>query len=173
MVGYAPELFRIKNLDSLGLGAIFDDFVRAVRVVGPKLNALVAEERGKAKEEIKRLHDGCIKSNEYLGASVEAKEALETAFSKIESEINSGVVVSSIRDGVRRFANEIYPKLFADLSAGNNGGGVKAGNYVQLFALKVDKPKPTLETDEDIDRYLDALGTTLRAELLKGNRVLV
>jgi hypothetical protein len=59
------------------------------------------------------------------------------------------------------------------LSAGNNGGGVKAGNYVQLFALKVDKPKPTLETDEDIDKYLDALGTTLRAELAKGNRVLV
>ena len=138
-----------------------------------KLNVLVAEERGKAKDEIKRLHDGCIKSNEYLGASVEAKEALETAFSKIESEINSGVVVSSIRDGVRRFASEIYPKLFAGLSAGNNGVEVKAGNYVQLFALKVDKPKPTLETDEDIDKYLDALGTTLRAELAKGNRVLV
>ena len=84
-------------------------------------------------------------------------------------QIEEMSIVSVIRDRVQSFTSTAYPQILAKLS----GEGQKPGAYVQVQTLRANVAKHTLETPADVDGYLTALGSAIRAELEKGNRVLV
>lgn len=80
--------------------------------------------------------------------------------------------MSVIRDRVQSFASTAYPQVLMTL-AGKAGESTASLKYVQVQTLRANVAKHTLETEADVDGYLIALGSAIRAEIEKGNRVLV
>lgn len=137
--------------------------------LGGKLETLVGDERTKARETLDRLQEQCKGSPEYGAADEGARQKADAAFAEIAWQIEETSIVSVIRDRVQSFTSTAYPQILAKLS----GKGQKPGAYVQVQTLRANVAKHTLETPADVDGYLNALGSAIRAEIEKGNRVLV
>ena len=140
--------------------------------LGGKLEILIGDERTKARETLDRLQEQCKGSPEYAAADEGARQKADAAFAELARQIEETPIVSVIRDRVQSFASTAYPQVLMTL-AGKTGESTASLKYVQVQTLRANVAKHTLETPADVDGYLTALGSAIRAELEKGNRVLV
>jgi hypothetical protein len=160
----------------------------SVDALRAKIRSVVDEVREESVGKIQVLKSR-VEGDEKLSKLPEAAQAnLLNAFDAAMSEVRAGKVVPIIRDIVRRFEDEEYPRLIGQLAAagsetepvpaaGDGAGtpapGVSEPRIVPVRHVRVPHAQALLDTEGDVDAYVDALRDALKAEIRSGKKVSV
>ena len=135
-----------------------------------KLKRLIDDERAKALGRIDELDGQCKELDVYKTASEESRKKADGVFEEAKKRILAANVVSVMRDEAHNCGTSSYSEVLAMLSAVE---GAPKKKYVQAYAITVKRPKGTLESENDIEEYLSSVREAFKAELAKGNHILV
>ena len=159
-----------------------------------ELSELIATERQTAVDKIENLKQTFTGYAAYSGLDLEKRNALTARFDATKDSIGEQNQIAVIRDSVRRFEDEEYPRLVQQLvptepkpepkqdgSAGgddkpSDGNGVAEPRGPQMVSarnIKVTLDKPWLETEQDLDDYLEQYREALLSAIKEGKRVQV
>lgn len=139
-----------------------------------KLQSLVEEARQEAKKTLAGLQRDIESHPLFAEATGECRERVARSFAEIAAQIDTQLLVAMIRDAVQRFQTVTYPDLLSSLDSEPTPGRTKpGGSYVQIQMIRPETSVRTLEKESDVEQYVDALRAVLKAELQKGNKVLV
>jgi hypothetical protein len=117
---------------------------------------------------------------EFARLSEVQQQELTRPFEEYSESLSQEKLIAVIRDRNGRFETETYSELFSRLTAPTdsyavNAGTYKAGEpkneYISSRSLLVNFPKPWLENEEDVEKYLGAMKEALLAEIQQGKRV--
>ena len=150
--------------------------------------AQVKAEAGKTADAIAALRDRLVAMDEFKNLRGEQQAESKQAFETKQNEIESQRLIAVIRDTLRRFEDEEYPRLLAKVEswsrpeknesdyktpAGEGKGKVSdpPSQFVPARSIRVSFDKPWLAEESDVDRYLKALKKALMEQIANGKRV--
>ena len=150
--------------------------------------AQVKAEAGKAAGAIATLRDRLVAMDEFIILTGEQQAELERIFETKQNEIEYQRLIAVIRDTLRRFEDEEYPRLLSRLESwgkpgesdsdyktpeGQGKGEVADPTFQFIPARSIDVcfDKPWLADESDVERYLELLREALLVEIRTGKRI--
>ena len=139
----------------------------------------------KAVEAIAAIKERLCGMPEFSALSGEQQEKIRQPFKDIMTSIEHHKLIAVIRDSLRRFEENDYPQLLAQLSGQwsvassrqkekkTSGVAEKTVHYplVTIHSLKVPFSAAWLADESDVESYLDSMRKLLLAEIHKGKRI--
>lgn len=160
-----------------------------VKSLADALKAIVGERRTVAETHALGALDG-LKSNieampDYSSAQEQTRSAIASAFDSARSTFRNSDTIAQIRDVSRRFQDETYPRLVEQLyaakakpSSGVSGGPASGYSPAQPTIVRSSDLKPkfartVIESEADVDAYVDALRASYVEALRAGRKILL
>ena len=169
--GNEPETLKtLISAESIHTGGKLMQMKALYESLSAKLKRLIDDERAKALGRIDELDGQCKELDVYKTASEESRKKADGVFEEAKKRILAANVVSVMRDEAHNCGTSSYSEVLAMLSAVE---GAPKKKYVQAYAITVKRPKGTLESENDIEEYLSSVREAFKAELAKGNHILV
>ena len=145
-----------------------------------QLEASLGTTRQDVLEPIEGRKTEVIGSSDFSKASEEARTIVVRTIDDIVLRVGSERQIGLIRNLGYSFEQITYPALLDQLAAsaqpstGDEGGEPKPiRQTVSVKTIDVPSDQQVLETDDDIEQYLDSIRTALRATLESGKRIAV
>jgi len=156
-----------------------------VETLQKKVNARLEAEIAKAGETIAALKERLCGMAEFGTLNSEQQEQITRPFNEFTAAIESRKLIAVIRDTLRRFEEDDYPQLLAQLSGQwpvvsdqqekqtKSDDVAKTIRYplVTIHSLKVPFSAAWLTDENDVDRYLESMREALLEEIRKGKRI--
>ena len=156
-----------------------------VETLQEQITALIESEIAKAKETVAALKGRLSGMAEFGALNSERQEQITRPFNEFISVIEPKKLIAVIRDALRRFEEENYPQLLAQLSgqwtvdSGQREQDKPSGDktkttrqpLVAIQSLKVPFRAAWLADETDVDRYLESMREALLEEIRKGKRI--
>ncbi|QFY90721.2 BREX system P-loop protein BrxC [Magnetovirga frankeli] len=171
-----PECFKGNRMQQVKL---------LVETLQEKVTAQIEAEITKAKETVAALK-GRIESMAEFGAlNGNQQEQITCPFNEFNAGLERQKLIAVIRDTLRRFEEQDYPRLLAKLSEpqmDTDEHGLKeheknicvnpCESVVQnIRSVKVSFDKAWLADETDVERYLESMREALLDEIRKGKRI--
>jgi len=142
----------------------------------------------KAANAIVDFRDRLVAMNEFKNLREEQQAELGHAFETKQNEIESQRLIAVIRDILRRFEDEEYPRLLSRMAPRgkpeNNGSDYKTpsgedegkvangrSQFIPARSIRVSFDKPWLADESDIDNYIESLREAFLKEIRDGRRI--
>lgn len=140
-----------------------------------QIDEVVASNRSEIVEAIEGRKAEIEASAFYTKATPDAQGSVLRRVDQTISGVRSQNQVALIREIGSSFEASVYPSLLDLLAASTQGGGgddvPPPKQTVSVKTISATGVSGVLETEEDVDRYLDALRTTLVQTLNDGKRI--
>ena len=164
-----PECFKGNRMQQLKA---------QVETLQEKIATQVEAEIIKARKTIDTLKDRLGNMTEFSALNGEQQEQITRHFNELAANIDRQKLIAVIRDTLRRFEENDYPQLLAQLSGQqkeqkHSGIAEKTihNPLITLHSLKVPFSAAWLANETDVDRYLESMRKTLLDEIHKGKRI--
>lgn len=162
-----PGAFRGNKMAQLKQAA---DQLRA------QIDAIVASNRAEVIKAIEGRKADIEASAFYASAARDAQESVLRRLDQMMSRVRAQDQVALIRENGSSFEESVYPGLLDELASspreGDRGGPTPpAKQTVSVKTIAATGVSGVLETEEDIDRYLDALRSALVQTVNDGKRI--
>lgn len=145
-----------------------------------KLNSKIAEERSTALEKIESFENKLNQYDGYIALNDTRKAEVQEKFQFSKDQINQQSLIAMIRDIVPGFERDQYSKLFKQIESWNTtpGEGPKvtesnARDIVGAKDLTISFNSPLLESEEDVEAYIDSYKKALVDSIKQGKKVRV
>ena len=146
-----------------------------------QVQARVQQERASAGEALEARWQQLAALPEFGALSADLQAVLRQPFDELAQTMEAHTLIAVIRDELRRFEQERYPRLLSDMTdwlepapapepAGDLGIAERI-EYVSRHALEVPFSKAWLADERDVDAYLAALKKALMIPIEEGKRV--
>ncbi|MBE2233048.1 MAG: BREX system P-loop protein BrxC [Anaerolinea sp.] len=143
--------------------------------------ARVQQERASAGAAVEARWQQLAALPEFGALSADLQAVLRQPFDQLARTLAAHTLIAVIRDELRRFEQERYPRLLSDLTdwlepaptlqpAGDLAIAERI-EYVSRHALEIPFQKAWLADEKDVDAYLAALKKALMAPIREGKRV--
>jgi hypothetical protein len=143
-----------------------------------QIDQVVATNRAEVVEAIEGRKAEIEQSAFYAMATPEAQESVLRRVDQTISRVRAQNQVALIRETGSGFDESVYPSLLDQLAAAQHGGGDGDGGTppppkqtVSVKTIAATGVSGVLETEADVDRYLDALRSALVKTLNDGKRI--
>lgn len=140
-----------------------------------QIQQLVASNRSEVTDTIEGRKAEIEKGTYFAEATAEARESVLRRVAQTIAQVNAQDQVALIRETSSGFESSVYPALLDLLAASPQGGGgegVPAPRVtVSVKTISAAGVSGVLETEEDVDRYVDALRLALVKTLNDGKRI--
>jgi len=194
-----PNLACVDGDDGAAVCRILDDPAcykgNGMQEVKSRLERLktAIEERVKAEARIAtaaiaNLRERIAGTDDYQKLPEDRRAEIGRAFESKQSEIQGQRLIAVIRDSLRRFEDEEYPRLLASIESVPEtekklvfyGAPVSkdkpqvaepAPRIIAARTIRVAFDKPWLVEEADVERYLEAMRQALLIEIRKGKRI--
>ena len=113
------------------------------------------------------LFDQIKSMNEYQSANEQIRLNIDNSFGDLQGTIKDTVTVDMVSVVLDRFTKETFPKLVSSL------GGSSVTEVISSTAIKFKHTKSVLETEADVNEYIDEYKQALKEEISKGKRITV
>ncbi len=144
-----------------------------IQKVGQANDKLIADARGKASNVISTLAERSVKEAEGIKASPKDIERTSRAYSAVGERLESEESIANIN----RLANEaksIYEREMNRLASAVSGeAGTPKVREVEIIHVCNEVSKPYLESDADVDEFIENLGGKLKMAIKEGKRIRV
>lgn len=188
-----PNIYRGKAIQTL---------VANIQSLQAKLDAAIQSEKAAATTKIESLESKLTQYEGYTTLNTEQKEQLKNQFEAVKQQIGDEVLIAMVRDAANNFENQQYAALLEQMlnwnapepepvpeekPADKPGESVACGAQVPINPypskpkteivgtkeLLVTFDKPLLETEADVEAYLESYRKTLLATVKQGKKVRV
>ena len=166
-----------------------------------KLDAAIDDEKARALSKIESLEQKLSQYDGYTALAEERKSAVQAAFDAAKQKVNAQSLIAMIRDAANDFENHQYSVLLQQIEdwntpapvvveppvtpyKGHDDKGKQTGNpptppappkpkveIVGARDLPVSFNKPLLESEADIDAYLESYKQVLVNTVKQGKKV--
>lgn len=185
------EIQRIINDPKCFLGNKMPALKDALSNLKTKLDEKLREEKDLSKATLERLKQKLFQRPGFSSISIDAQNEFEEAFNTAQDAIQKQTLIAMIRDKVRTFEAETYPRLLNKLTSASTpreSHGYKESTteeetchvkesteptIVSIASLKVQFNKACIEDEADIETYLTALRKALAEKIEGGVRIFV
>lgn len=153
------------------IGGKLKDAKVKLRFLEDQLKLLLKQEKEKALAEIKPLYESL--KTKALGKK-EMLDKIEAVYLKVSSSIAQETMIPMIVSLKTEFVDCTYLDLLNEMEALHNyKEGRLQSKIINAKNLKPRFSKEIIESEADLDEYLESLKQTFRSELGKGNRIKV
>jgi hypothetical protein len=156
-----------------------------VETLQEKVTARIDAEIAKAKQTVASLKGRICAMAEFSALSDEQQEQITRPFNEFDAAIERHKLIAVIRDTLRRFEEQEYPRLLGIMSepqmdtAGYRSSSKNENIRVNpcesvvqnLRSVKVSFDKAWLADETDVERYLESMREALLDEIRKGKRI--
>ncbi|MGW3959129.1 BREX system P-loop protein BrxC [Amycolatopsis sp. NPDC005003] len=181
-LGYLPSGSDAKVRAALGdpnafRGNKMAQLKQATDQLRAQIDGFVSSNRADVVEAIEERKAGIEGSAFYAKATPDAQESVLRRVDQTISRIRAQNQIALIRETGSSFEETVYPSLLDQLAAAQHGDDDGDGRTpppkqtVSIKTIAATGVSGVLETEEDVDRYLDALRTALIQTLNDGKRV--
>jgi hypothetical protein len=145
-----------------------------------KLNSKIAEERSTALEKIESFENKLNQYDGYIALNNARKAEVQAKFQFSKDQINQQSLIAMIRDIVPGFERDQYSQLFQQIESWNTPPGegptVTESNAIEIVGaedLTISFNSPLLESEEDVEAYIDSYKQALVDTIKQGKKVRV
>jgi hypothetical protein len=145
-----------------------------------KLNSKIAEERSTALEKIESFENKLNQYDGYIALNDARKAEVQAKFQFSKDQINQQSLIAMIRDIVPGFERDQYSQLFQQIESWNTPPGEgptvtesNAKDIVGAKDLTISFNSPLLESEEDVEAYIDSYKQALVDTIKQGKKVRV
>jgi hypothetical protein len=145
-----------------------------------KLNLKIAEERSTALEKIESFENKLNQYDGYIALNDARKAEVQAKFQFSKDQINQQSLIAMIRDIVPGFERDQYSQLFQQIESWNTPPGEgptvtesNAKDIVGAKDLTISFNSPLLESEEDVEAYIDSYKQALVDTIKQGKKVRV
>jgi hypothetical protein len=145
-----------------------------------KLNLKIAEERSTALEKIESFENKLNQYDGYIALNDARKAEVQAKFQLSKDQINQQSLIAMIRDIVSGFQRDQYSQLFQQIDSWNTpaveGPTVTEPNAIEIVGaedLTISFNSPLLESEEDVEAYIDSYKKALVDSIKQGKKVRV
>jgi hypothetical protein len=145
-----------------------------------KLNSKIAEERSIALEKIESFENKLNQYDGYIALNDARKAEVQAKFQFSKDQINQQSLIAMIRDIVPGFERDQYSQLFQQIESWNTPPGEgptvtesNAKDIVGAKDLTISFNSPLLESEEDVEAYIDSYKQALVDTIKQGKKVRV
>ncbi|WBT09182.1 BREX system P-loop protein BrxC [Corynebacterium sp. SCR221107] len=164
----AQEVTRILNLKR-PFGEI-----NHLKVVADKLRThienAIAAEREKAKAEIAERQRLIVESDIFAQATAETQSLVEQEIQQLVESVQKENQIAAVRQQGTDFKNNSFTKLLNKLES-SRPDAESAKATVSIQSISMPRTALFLESEEDVDRYLETMRSALTAALKDGKRI--
>ena len=111
----------------------------------------------------------------YISLSVLEKEEIDQRFSRATTALKDKALIALVKQAASSFEANDYNTILSMIEAKKNAAQNKpTGPSVKLVpirSLSLKYNKPVLDSEADIEEYLELLKTALVGELKQGNKI--
>lgn len=171
-----PECFR---------GSRMQQAKAQVEALQAKIDAALQAEIANSVENLTGLKNRLCGMAEFQALDSAQQEQLIRPFDEITAKIRQHSLIAVVRDALRRFEDEEYPRQLAQMTAWTQAGAepepaettgddtakTPSPEYVPSRAVEVPFEKAWLADEDDVDRYLKSMRDALLEEIRKGRRI--
>ncbi len=175
-----PQIFRGSRTTQLGA---------AIKQVEEQLGEVIGVQRAAADDEIKARWDQVPASKAYGDATEAAQQSVTRKAQAVLDRVQHETQIPAIKNLASQFADTIYPEILDELDAARTasvpepaGTGADPSpeptsprasvkQAVSIKKLALPGAGQVLETEADVDGYLDQLRTTLLATIHDNKRI--
>lgn len=173
-----PDCFRGNRMQQLRT---------QVEILQKKITARIEAEIVRSREVVAALQSRLCGVAEFATLNSGQQQRLTRPFTEFTASIQRQTLIAVIRDTLRRFEENDYPQLLAQLSgqwsvpSGHEEVTEPVGSrnptvlcpVVTIHSLKVPFSAAWLADKTDVERYVEAMRTALLEEICKGHRIQV
>ncbi|HNQ43582.1 MAG TPA: hypothetical protein PKI59_04100, partial [Candidatus Cloacimonadota bacterium] len=154
------------------IGGKLKDAKAKLGLLEDQLKHALKSEKEKATAEIKPLYES-LKAK--AAGKPEMLDKIETAYQKVMSLISQETMIPMIASHKTLFADHTYLDLLNEIEVVHApvGGDKPRSKIISAKNLKPSFSKEIIESDADLDEYLQTLKQAFLTELGKGNRIKV
>ena len=162
-----PHIFRGSKVSQLG---------DKVKTLEEKLEEVLKGSRASATKDIKARWDHVPNTRAYSNATEGARSSVTRTAQHVLERVQQETQIPAIEKLATQFADSVYPKILDELEAGANvpGPGPTPPQIKQTVSIKT-LPLPgtgnVLESEADVDGYLDQLRATLLTAIHDNKRI--
>jgi hypothetical protein len=183
----AARLREILNDPHVYRGSHMQEAKQRLDDLQAQVKARVDEERVKVREQLQQYRARLEKTAEFAALTPKQQQSLQVPFDRLTRELERQRLIAVMRDSLQRFKDEVYPTLLGrmtewarqedeftygeDEDQEPTTGADEKVEYVSRTALSVTFDAPWLASEEDVERYLEALRETLLQAIKDGKRI--
>jgi hypothetical protein len=140
-----------------------------------QLQQTLTTERQTACQKLLDLQQQFEKQAEFQKATATDQQQVLAEFTGTTERIQSEPHISQIRDTLRTFEEQRFGQLLMQLAAAVTRPDTvePASEVVQIRSLKVPFGKVLLDSEDDVEAYLQALRSAMQEQLSQNNRIKV
>lgn len=180
-----PEVFKGNKVQQLKSQA---------EAIQKKLQEVADHERDKALASLNDLKGNMESFEQFAKLSLDQQQTLVKSFEQVSARIVEQQLIAVVRDDLRRFEDETHSKLIAQLMqwskpapvTGQAKGDVTTSTgsesehqisepepveSIQARQIKVPFDKPWLESEHDVDNYVERYKEVLMVAIKQGKQV--
>ena len=116
---------------------------------------------------VNKLFDQIKSMKEYQSANEQTLLNIDDSFEAWREKIKGTVTVDMVPVVLDRFTNEKFPKLVSSLV------GSSVTEVISSTSIKFKHVKTVLETEADVNEYIDNYKQALKEEISRGKRITV
>jgi len=121
----------------------------------------------KSLEKVKSL-SGQIKSmDDYKSSDEQTKLNVENQFKELDKKLKNAQAIDSITVMLKRFEESKFPEIIGSLR------GSDVSKVISSTSIKFTKPKSILETEADVNQYIEDYKKAMLDEIAKGKRITI
>ena len=134
-----------------------------------------------ATTQLQSLQSDMQNMSDYKDADASRKADADHAFENIQQDIQNQSIVALVQSTVDQFVSIQYPNILSNLMPKDDGGDTDGVNtptppqttFLSIKTISVNKSKSVLETEDDVDVYLNELREALVQQVRDGKRITV
>lgn len=150
---------------------------RSLDKIREDINKTLEEERKQAKEKIEGLKDKIKADQNFKKISGEDTEKIIQPFDRAMETVEHTDFISSIRDksndAVNRLFQEQLSRLISLTESDEEGGEPKQLSLVSFSNIKPQYKKTTLDSEEDVEDYIQQLKDKLIQEIKENHKIIL
>lgn len=140
-----------------------------------RISEVLRVEIEKAKITIESLRERVKQADGYNSLSALEKEEIEQKFSRTTTALKDKALIALVKQAASSFEANDYNTILSMIEAKKNTGSSKpTGPSVKLVPIRtltLKYNKPVLDSESDVEKYLELLKTALVGELKQGNKI--
>ena len=154
-------------------GTAIQTLVSNTKALRSKLDSLIENERSDAELNIEELKNKMLGYEGYSTLNEEQTAEIEQAFDSIEQLIKNESLIAVVRERTFNFEKKTYPDLLQKVINWNRPSPQLPDEEVIIGAhdLNVNFAKPILETEADVEMYVEKYKSALLETVKKGTKV--
>ncbi len=143
----------------------------ATDALSSQIRDVLQEKRSEATGAIEQRKEQLVSSDPFAQATAERKQAVSTRVDEILKQVKSQDQIALILQTASDFEANTYPALLDMLVLAEPGNAEAKKKTVSVKTITVPGATGLIETEEDVDRYLQAFRAALVQTLNNGKRI--